>query len=402
MKTESENDLMVFEQSGLGKLRITQINDEDVFNLSDVCLGLGYTRNNSIGKPYLRKDDIESKCKTLDIIGVSLTGTNLEITKDIDFENTYISEESFYDLALESRAKNARNFRKWVTSDILPALRKRGVYIMEHAKEEIIDKEKLFGKRRIKNTFANAEIHEVEKIYEDFLEYISEQYNAKDRIGMLQSVFNGLGELNLKLSHDAVRNVGKCYDISLLQNRVLRDKAYLQNKRNGGIKSSKTKEIDKRGKIIDEMDEIIKEQQNIISTLNPSLDEYTCLSIHPISENYMYETIKNDYIGKDIIVKTNIYKNWINNFPSYQLISKEELDIDWEIPIVVFLKFDCLERFDVQNFTKSILDQVITRNYGEDDKIVDKVIVERNKIVNYYNEGKIYICIRNVDYKGGE
>jgi len=178
---------------------------------------------------------------------------------------------------------------------------------------------------------------------------------------------------------------------------VLRDKAYLQNKRNGGIKSSKTKEIDKRGKIINEMDEIIKEQQNIISTLNPSLDEYTVLNIHPISENYMYETVKNNYTGKDIVVKTNTYKKWINNFPSYQILSKEELNIDWNIPVKVFLKFDCMDKFDIQNFTKSILDQVITRELGEDDNIVDKVIIEKNKSVNSYKDGKIYICIRNVD-----
>ena len=393
---ENKNELQVFEQTGLGKLRITQINEEDVFNLSDVCFGLGYTKI-SKGKLYLKKDDIESKCKTLDIVGLSVADNFYKITKDINFENTYISEESFYDLALESRAKNARKFRKWVTSEILPSLRKRGVYIMEHAKEEVIDKEKLFGIRRIKNTFSNVELHEVESLYEDFLKYIANEYSPKERINMLQSVFNGLGELSLKLSHDAVKNVGKCYDISLLQNRVLRDKAYLQNKRNGGIKSSKTKEIDKRGKIINEMDEIIKEQQNIISTLNPSLDEYTVLNIHPISENYMYETVKNNYTGKDIVVKTNTYKKWINNFPSYQILSKEELNIDWNIPVKVFLKFDCMDKFDIQNFTKSILDQVITRELGEDDNIVDKVIIEKNKSVNSYKDGKIYICIRNVD-----
>jgi len=268
---------------------------------------------------------------------------------------------------------------------------------MENAKDEVIDNEKLFGKRRVKNTFAKADAHEIEKLYEDCINYINDQYNTKDKIKICQSIFNGLTELSLKLSQDAVKNMGKCYDISLLQNRVIYDKAKYQNKRNGGIKSSKTKEIDKQGKLINEQDEIIREQRNIISTLNPSMDEYICLSIHPISENYMYETVKNDFTGKNIIVKTNIYKNWIRNFPSHQLLSKEDLSIDWEIPIVVFLKYDCLDRFDLQNFTKAILDQVITRDYSEDDKIVDKVIVERNKTVKNYSDGKIYICIRNVD-----
>jgi len=39
---------------------------------------------------------------------------------------------------------------------------------------------------------------------------------------------------------------------------------------------------------------------------------------------------------------------------------------------------------------------VITREYGEDDNIVEKVIVERNKTVESYGEGKIYMCIQNL------
>jgi len=56
-----------------------------------------------------------------------------------------------------------------------------------------------------------------------------------------------------------------------------------------------------------------------------------------------------------------------------------------------------MEKFDVQNFTKSIVDQVITRELGEDDNIIDKIIVERNNIVSSYKDGKIYVCIRNID-----
>jgi len=370
-----ENELMVFEQTGLGKLRIIQINDEDTFNLSDICFGLGHIRSNANGIEYLRKDRIENICNNLDIKAVTTTDTNINITKDTDFENTYISEDSFYDLALESKTNGARAFRKWVTSDILPSLRKRGVYIMEHAKEEVIDKEKLFGKRRIKNTFANAEIHEVEKLYDDFLEYVSEEYNAKDKINMLQSVFNGLGELSLKLSHDAVKNVGKCYDISLLQNIVLKDKAYYQNKRNGGIKSSKTKTINK---------------------LNPPIEDYMIFYVHPFSENNMYEATTSDDTGKPILVRTEIYKKWLEQFPKYQAIDKTELNIRWDKPIKMFIKVDCLDKFDSSNFIKATNDMIINRIYLEDDSIVKDTIISTNKIVNNYDDGKVYVYIQNI------
>jgi len=372
---EKKNELQLFEQSGLGKLRVIKINDEDTFNLSDVCIGLGYTKKNSDGKLHLRKEKIENICETLDISGVSPSDTKYKVTKTIDFDNTYINEDSFYDLCLESKAKNARIFRKWVTSEVLPSLRKRGVYIMEHAEEKVIDKEKLFGKRRIKNTFANAEIHEVEKLYEDFISYINDEYNAKEKISMLQSVYNGLGELNLKLSYDAVKNVGKCYDISLLQNKVLQDKAYYQNKRNGGIKSSKTKTINK---------------------LNPPIEEYMIFDIHPFSENSMYEATTNDNTGKPILVRTYAYKKWLDEFPRLQAIDKNELNINWNKPIKMFIKVDCLDKFDSSNFIKAINDMIVNRIYLEDDSIVKDTIISTNKIVSSYNNGKIYVYIQNI------
>ena len=121
------------------------------------------------------------------------------------------------------------------------------------------------------------------------------------------------------------------------------------------------------------------------------------IGIHGISENYLYETVRSDYTGKNITVKTNTYKNWIKNFPSHQLLPKEELNVDWEKPIIVFLKFDCMEKFDKQNLLKGTIDQIITREYGENDNIIDKIIVEKNMDVDNYKDGRIYRYIRNVD-----
>jgi len=321
------NELQVFTSEQFGQVRIMTIDGEDHFNLYDIGMGLGHTRPNAKGKMYLRKDDYVKLCETLGVLGVTESVTGIIIDKDTDFENTYVSEDAFFDLCLESKAKNAKTFRKWVTSEVLPSLRKRGVYIMEHAKEETIDNEKLFGKRRVKNTFANADAHEVEKLYEDCINYINDEYNTKDKIKICQSIFNGLSELNLKLAEDAVRNIGKCYDVSLLQNRVLGDKAKYQNKRNGGIKSSKTKEIDKQGKLISEQDEIIREQQNKLDFLNPDIEDFTIIPRHGFSVNYMTKTII-DNNGKMKTVTSDEYRKWQNNFPN-EIISHEE-HIDWD------------------------------------------------------------------------
>mgnify|MGYP000953338209 CR=1 FL=1 len=116
-----------FKKEGLGQIRIARLNDKLMFNLYDSCFHLGYTRQ-AKNKLYLRKDKITNICKSIDIKGLSLGDNFEEINFNTDFENTWISEQNFYDLCLESHAKNARPFRRWVTGEVLPSIRKTGKY----------------------------------------------------------------------------------------------------------------------------------------------------------------------------------------------------------------------------------------------------------------------------------
>jgi|688.fasta_scaffold253774_2 prophage antirepressor-like protein len=358
-----KNALELFDKTFEGmEVEIIQENEDILFELYSTGMALGQTIE-SKGKLYPRKERIDKNVLNAEISTVFRNGKQ------------FLTEEMLYDLMLEMKTDKVKPFRKWVTSEVLPSLRKRGVYIMEHADEKVIDNEKLFGKRRIKNTFAKTEIHEVEKLYEDFLTYVTNQYTAKEKISMLQSVYNGLCELNISLSHDAVKNIGKCYDISLLQNRVLQDKAKYQNKRNGGIKGSQTKTINK---------------------LNPNIDEYTVFDIHPFSENSMYKAVNDYESGEPRLVRTDAYKRWLDNFPINQAIDKEDLSVDWTKPIKMFIKVDCLDKFDSSNFIKATNDMIMNRIYLEDDSIVKDTIISTNKIVDTYSEGKIYVYIQNI------
>ena len=124
------NQLKIFKNETFGKIRVALLNQEPIFNLYDVCFDLGYTKTDG-RKLYLRKELIENTCEVLEILGLSLTDREIQITKEIDFENTWITEEDFYNLCFESKAKNARPFRKWVTSEVLPSIRKTGEYKAE-------------------------------------------------------------------------------------------------------------------------------------------------------------------------------------------------------------------------------------------------------------------------------
>lgn len=122
------NELKIFSNTEFGKLSVNNTENEIYFFLGEVCMCLGYTKQ-AKGKTYLRKDKIKNICESLEIKGLS-PSDNLEIiTLDTDFDNTRITEDALYDLILESKAKNARRFRKWITSEILPQIRQTGGYI---------------------------------------------------------------------------------------------------------------------------------------------------------------------------------------------------------------------------------------------------------------------------------
>jgi len=394
---ENNNNLTVFNNEQFGDLRITKINGVDTFNLSDVCFCLGYTKKNSDGKLHLRKDKIENICETLDIKGVSLSDTKYIITKTIDFENTYINEEDFYDFCLESKAKHARIFRKWVTTEVLPSIRQNGGYIKDGASEIQVDKLTKYSLPKLKYTFKTENIEQIHTMYQDVKEFY--RYKVRDtdfRIKVMKNIEQGLKDRIDIYSGDSkhIALITICDDLIKI---IKEDRDELRARISGGKMSQKTRVINNQVKMINEKNEELFKLENKISSMCPSIDDYMCIPVHGLSNNSLYETVKNDYTGKDITVKTYQYKKWLQEFPNDCLIPKEELNVDWDKPIMLLYKFDCKKAFDVNNLEKSATDTILTKFYGENDNIVDKTVIERNKDVEEYRDGKIYICIKNVE-----
>lgn len=122
------NELKIFNNTEFGKLSVNNTDNGIYFFLGEVCRCLGYTKQ-AKGNTYLRKDKIVNICESLKIKGLSPSDNFETITLNADFDNVRITEDALYDLILESKAKNARKFRKWITSEILPQIRKTGGYI---------------------------------------------------------------------------------------------------------------------------------------------------------------------------------------------------------------------------------------------------------------------------------
>lgn len=96
-------------------------NDEIYFKGKDIAKILGYVDT----KQAIRKNvDDDDKCKLAEFQGgVSQTPLNNQTKNTI-----MINESGLYSLILRSKLKSAKEFKKWVTKDVLPSLRKTGRY----------------------------------------------------------------------------------------------------------------------------------------------------------------------------------------------------------------------------------------------------------------------------------
>lgn len=108
-----ENGVQVFEQSGLGSVRVVMQGSEPWFVTKDVCCVLGIEWKGSATMGPL--DDDEKDVHTMDTPGGAQ-------------EMSIISEAGLYSLILRSRKPEAKAFKRWVTHDILPSIRKTGSY----------------------------------------------------------------------------------------------------------------------------------------------------------------------------------------------------------------------------------------------------------------------------------
>lgn len=113
-------NITVFKKDEFGSIRTTSINGEPYFVGKDVATILGYSNpRDAINKHVDDEDKGVAKCDTPGGI------QNL----------TIINESGLYSLILSSKMPNAKKFKHWVTAEVLPSIRKHGMY----AKQELLD-----------------------------------------------------------------------------------------------------------------------------------------------------------------------------------------------------------------------------------------------------------------------
>ena len=109
-------ELQVFNNAEFGSVRSIMVNDEPYFVGKDVAEILGYSRTADAIKVHVDKED-KGVCEMQTPGGVQNV--------------TIINESGLYSLILSSKMPKARQFKRWVTSEVLPAIRKHGVFAVD-------------------------------------------------------------------------------------------------------------------------------------------------------------------------------------------------------------------------------------------------------------------------------
>lgn len=122
------NELQVFKNQEFGSVRTLTVNDEPWFVGKDVAEILGYSNpRDAISK------HVDSEDKNSVAIRDGITRGNPN--------QTIINESGLYSLVLSSKLPSAKKFKRWVTSEVLPALRKTGQYqVKELSGQELMAK----------------------------------------------------------------------------------------------------------------------------------------------------------------------------------------------------------------------------------------------------------------------
>lgn len=137
-------ELQIFSNSEFGEIRTITKDNEPMFCLADVCKALEISNVGNVKQRLSEK-------------GIHTADT---LTKGGIQKMTFISEANLYKTIFQSRKESAERFTDWVTSEVLPSIRKNGGYI---AGQETMSDDELMAKALL---VANNKIAERDKIIE--------------------------------------------------------------------------------------------------------------------------------------------------------------------------------------------------------------------------------------------
>lgn len=144
------NELKVFDNAEFGQIRTVTIDNEPWFVASDICKALDLS-NPTVAVQRL-DDDERSK------FNLGRQG-----------EASVVNEYGLYNLVLASRKQGAKEFKRWITHEVIPSIRKNGGYIAGQetlSDDELLSKALMVAQRKIeeKNQFIAMQSNRIEEM----------------------------------------------------------------------------------------------------------------------------------------------------------------------------------------------------------------------------------------------
>lgn len=118
------NELKIFENTEFGTVRATEIDGEAWLVGKDVAEILGYERPTKAVTDHVDSED-------RDVVPIQDSIGRMQNTP-------IINESGLYSLIISSKLPQAKNFKRWVTAEVLPSIRKHGAYMTPQKIEEVL------------------------------------------------------------------------------------------------------------------------------------------------------------------------------------------------------------------------------------------------------------------------
>lgn len=124
-KKSNASSLKIFENANFGEIRVVGTSENPLFCLADVCKAIGIANARDV-RNRLDEDDVVLT-DTIDSMGRTQ-------------QANFVTEAGLYDVIIRSDSEKAKPFRKWVTNEVLPSIRKTGSYSVSNAQPTLQDK----------------------------------------------------------------------------------------------------------------------------------------------------------------------------------------------------------------------------------------------------------------------
>lgn len=125
------NEIQIFNSPQFGEIRTaTDDNNEPLFCAADVCKALGYVNGRDAISKHVDDPDVAKRDAWV-TIGTKADGSEAKRQTLM----TFVNESGLYSLIFGSKLESAKQFKRWVTSEVLPEIRKNGGYIRGNVDE---------------------------------------------------------------------------------------------------------------------------------------------------------------------------------------------------------------------------------------------------------------------------